>query len=175
MVIHPKHDQHEYSSKLVWTGARLGPTSSYQSYSRDFEVRCGDREPIPSSADPHFRGIGSRYNPEELLVAALSGCHLLSYLADCARAGIQVVAYEDEAHGTMAMKDGRVTSSAVTLDCCGPAVAHDAFKAMLRDHAFDAGELSADPPLGGPSSARPRRPVAGGTPWTGDPGPPSPM
>jgi 4,5-dihydroxyphthalate decarboxylase len=43
---------------------------------------------------------------------------------------------------TMAMKDGRVTSSVVTLDCCGPTLAHDAFKAMLRENAFDAGELA---------------------------------
>jgi 4,5-dihydroxyphthalate decarboxylase len=43
---------------------------------------------------------------------------------------------------TMAMKDGRVTSSVVHLDCCGPKLAHDAFKAMLRENAFDAGELA---------------------------------
>jgi 4,5-dihydroxyphthalate decarboxylase len=43
---------------------------------------------------------------------------------------------------TMAMKDGRVTSSVVTLDCCGPKLAHDGFKAMLRENAFDAGELA---------------------------------
>src|SRR5262245_62041332 len=43
---------------------------------------------------------------------------------------------------TMAMKDGRVSSSVVTLDCCGPKLAHDAFKAMLRDNAFEAGELA---------------------------------
>ena len=43
---------------------------------------------------------------------------------------------------TMAMKDGRVTSSVVKLDCCGPKLAHDAFKAMLRDNAFEAGELA---------------------------------
>ena len=53
------------------------------------------------SADPHFRGDGSLYNPEELLVVALSTCHLLSYLALCARAGVHVVAYEDDAQGTM--------------------------------------------------------------------------
>jgi len=42
----------------------------------------------------------------------------------------------------MAMKDGRVTSSRVTLDYCGPKTAHDGFKAMLRGNAFDAGELA---------------------------------
>jgi 4,5-dihydroxyphthalate decarboxylase len=43
---------------------------------------------------------------------------------------------------TMAMKDGRVTSNVVQLDYCGPRTAHDGFKAMLREHAFDAGELA---------------------------------
>lgn len=43
---------------------------------------------------------------------------------------------------TMAMKDGRVTSSLVTLEYNGPKIAHDGFKAMLREHAFDAGELA---------------------------------
>jgi 4,5-dihydroxyphthalate decarboxylase len=41
-----------------------------------------------------------------------------------------------------AMKDGRVTSDLVKLDFCGPKTAHDGFKAMLRTHAFDAGELA---------------------------------
>ena len=43
---------------------------------------------------------------------------------------------------TMAVRDGRVTSSVVRLDCCGPRLAHDGFKAMLRERAFDAGELA---------------------------------
>ena len=43
---------------------------------------------------------------------------------------------------TMAMKDGRVTSDIVRLNCCGPKLAHDGFKAMLRENAFDAGELA---------------------------------
>ena len=43
---------------------------------------------------------------------------------------------------TKAMKDGRVKSDLVTLDCCGPQKAHDGFKAMLRENKFDAGELA---------------------------------
>ena len=43
---------------------------------------------------------------------------------------------------TMAMKDGRVTSSLATLDYCGPKTAHDGFKLMIRENAFDAGELA---------------------------------
>ena len=43
---------------------------------------------------------------------------------------------------TSAMRDGRVTSPIVTLDYCGPKVAHNGFKAMLRNNAYDAGELA---------------------------------
>ena len=43
---------------------------------------------------------------------------------------------------TLAMKDGRVSSPIVSLHCCGPKLAHDGFKPMLRENAFDAGELA---------------------------------
>ena len=105
----PKHhDQHEYTASLVWTGARSGPTSSYAGYSREYEFRSAGKPTIRGSADAHFRGDASLYNPEDLLVVALSTCHLLSYLADCSRAGVHVVSYEDDARGTMAMKDGKM-------------------------------------------------------------------
>ena len=116
MAIRPnEHQRHEYASTLVWTGARNGPTSSYQSYSREYEFQVGDKPRLTGSADPHFRGDPALYNPEEMLVVALSSCHLLSYLADCARAGVHVVAYEDKATGTMAMRDGKLRFVEVTL------------------------------------------------------------
>jgi organic hydroperoxide reductase OsmC/OhrA len=110
-----EHERHDYAATLVWTGARNGPTSSYQSYSREHEFQCGDKPPIRASADPHFRGDPALYNPEELLVASLSSCHLLSYLAECARAGVHVVAYEDHASGVMTMRDGRLRFTEVML------------------------------------------------------------
>src|SRR5260370_35336929 len=54
-----------------------------------------------ASSDPAFRGDQSRYNPEDLLVASLSACHMLSYLHLCAVSGIVVTDYHDEAKGTM--------------------------------------------------------------------------
>ncbi|MFI5227661.1 MAG: OsmC family protein [Gemmatimonadales bacterium] len=108
-------ERHEYTTKLVWTGAASGPTRSYQSYSREYEFRGPGKPAIRGSADPHFRGDASLYNPEELLVAALATCHLLSYLADCAKAGVQVVSYEDDATGTMTVKDGKLRFTDVLL------------------------------------------------------------
>jgi organic hydroperoxide reductase OsmC/OhrA len=116
MDIRQKTDErHEYTLSLVWTGAAKGPTSSYQTYSREYEYRSGDKPPQRGSADPHFRGDATLYNPEEQLVAALSTCHLLSYLAECARAGVEVVAYEDSARGVMAVKDGKLRFTSVVL------------------------------------------------------------
>lgn len=106
---------HNYLATLVWTGARNGPTTSYQAYSREYEFHVGDKPTIRGSADPHFRGDPTLYNPEELLVVSLSSCHLLSYLADCARAGIHVVSYEDHAEGTMAIKDRKMRFTDVLL------------------------------------------------------------
>ena len=106
---------HRYAGRLTWTGARHGATTSYNSYSREYEFRSADKPPITCSADPHFRGDPALYNPEELLVLSLSRCHLLSYLAECARAGIAVVSYEDDATGTMTIKDRRMRFTEVTL------------------------------------------------------------
>jgi organic hydroperoxide reductase OsmC/OhrA len=116
MNIRPNdHARHEYAVRLTWTGSKAGPTTSYQAYSRDYEFQCGDKPPTRGSADPHFRGDPTLNNPEELLVVALSTCHLLSYLAECARSGVQVVAYEDSAHGTMAVQHGKLRFTDVLL------------------------------------------------------------
>ena len=109
------HNAHTYETELTWTGADAGPTSSYTAYSRDYVVRAPGKEPLSGSADPVFRGDRERYNPEDLLVASLSACHLLSYLAEAARAGIHVVAYEDSASGIMVLEGGGGHFTEVTL------------------------------------------------------------
>jgi organic hydroperoxide reductase OsmC/OhrA len=106
---------HLYQTRLVWTGASHGPTKSYAAYSRDFQFECAGKPPITASADPHFHGNSALYNPEELFVAALSSCHMLTYLADCARAGILVLSYEDDARGVMAEQDGKMRFTDVVL------------------------------------------------------------
>jgi len=106
---------HHYAARTVWTGAALGPTLTYDGYSRDYSVEIAGKTPLDCSADAVFRGDPDRHNPEDMLVAALSACHMLTYLACCARARIAVVAYEDAASGTMAMKDGRMRFTEVVL------------------------------------------------------------
>jgi organic hydroperoxide reductase OsmC/OhrA len=90
-----------YSVNVTWTGNTGNGTSGYESYKRDHEITVPGRLPIPGSSDPKFRGDSTRYNPEELLVGALSTCHMLWYLHLCADAGVVVVSYEDRAEGKM--------------------------------------------------------------------------
>ena len=107
--------QHHYRALTTWTGAQHGSTTSYEGYSREYTVQIEGKPLFTGSADPTFRGDPAHHNPEDLLVMALSACHLLSYLALCARAGIQVLSYEDEAMGTMARQDGRMRFTEVIL------------------------------------------------------------
>lgn len=92
---------HEYRTTVTWTGNSGTGTASYRSYGRDHELRAPDHPPVPGSADPAFLGDPARYSPEELLVGALSSCHMLWYLHLCASAGVVVVAYTDHARGEM--------------------------------------------------------------------------
>jgi organic hydroperoxide reductase OsmC/OhrA len=98
---------HSYDVTVAWTGNRGSGTSGYREYGRDHEITvsgagdAGRPPPIAGSSDSAFRGDLSRWNPEQLLTAALAQCHMLSYLHACAAAGIVVTGYTDEAHGTM--------------------------------------------------------------------------
>src|SRR5882757_2452263 len=92
---------HRYTVEVTWPGNTGTGTSGYRDFSRDHEVR-GDGKPVlPGSSDPAFRGDPGRYNPEELLVAALSQCHLLWFLHLAATAGVVVTGYTDRPEGTM--------------------------------------------------------------------------
>ena len=106
---------HHFSAKLTWTGAAKGTTSSYESYSRDHLIEVPGKPPLPGSADKVFRGDSSRHNPEDLLVVSLSSCHMLTYLAEAARAGVHVVGYSDEASGTMQLHQGKMRFTEVSL------------------------------------------------------------
>jgi peroxiredoxin-like protein len=92
---------HEFVCNLRWTGAASGPTTNYRMYSRALSVEVPGKPPLPASSAPAFLGDGAVHNPEDMLVAALSSCHCLSYLALASRQGIEVTDYTDEANGLM--------------------------------------------------------------------------
>ena len=94
-------NDHEYRTHLVWNGNRGEGTASYAAYGRDYRVSIEGKPVLEGSADATFRGDPHRLNPEDLLVAAISSCHMLAYLALCAREGVTVTAYEDDARGVL--------------------------------------------------------------------------
>jgi organic hydroperoxide reductase OsmC/OhrA len=112
----PTGRRHRYEATIIWTGNRGEGTASYRAYAREHEVIGEGKRAIPGSSDPAFRGDAARWNPEELLVAALSQCHMLAYLHQCAVSGVVVVAYEDRAEGVMTETEdggGRFTEVAL--------------------------------------------------------------
>jgi organic hydroperoxide reductase OsmC/OhrA len=97
--------EHTYEVRMEWTGNDGKGTKSYTSYRRDHVLKVEGKPEIPGSSDPNFRGDRARYNPEELLVASLSACHMLWYLHLCAINKIVVTGYRDAAQGFMREND----------------------------------------------------------------------
>jgi len=93
--------EHTYEVRIDWTGNDGQGTKSYKAYRRDHTIAVAGKPVIPGSSDPNFRGDHGRYNPEDLLVASLSSCHMLWYLHLCSTNKITVVAYHDAASGVM--------------------------------------------------------------------------
>jgi organic hydroperoxide reductase OsmC/OhrA len=91
---------HRYATRVEWSANGDG-TKGYTHYSRNHAIFAAGKPEILGSSDPLFRGDASRYNPEELLVASLSACHMLWYLHLCAVNRITVIEYLDEATGAM--------------------------------------------------------------------------
>ena len=87
--------RHEFSCRLAWTGAVHGGTHSYRSFVREHRLDFDGKPSLVTSAAPAFRGDAALHNPEELLLAALVSCHFMSYAAQCAWNGVELVGYED--------------------------------------------------------------------------------
>jgi organic hydroperoxide reductase OsmC/OhrA len=97
---------HSYELALTWTGNQGTGTSAYRAYSRAHELAAAGLPPLLGSSDRAFRGEADRWNPELLLVAALSSCHLLAYLHVCVDAGVVVTGYSDAPTGLMTQTPG---------------------------------------------------------------------
>lgn len=95
------HFEHHYAVSVEWQGNTGTGTSGYREYSRAHRVSAEGKHDIAGSSDRAFRGDVERWNPEEMLLAALSQCHMLSYLHVAVDHGIVVTAYTDAATGTM--------------------------------------------------------------------------
>jgi len=93
--------RHNYQISMRWTGNRGDGTTSYRSYGREHILSAVGLPDIAGTADPTFHGDADRWNPEQLLLAALSQCHMLSYLHMAVKHGVVVTSYADHAQGTL--------------------------------------------------------------------------
>ncbi|MBV8373546.1 MAG: OsmC family protein [Candidatus Eremiobacteraeota bacterium] len=107
---------HHYTATVTWTGNLGSGTRDYRSYSRDNTLAVAGKPSIEASSDAAFRGDRSRWNPEDLLLASLSSCHMLWYLHLASTSGVAVIGYVDEAAATMELDgDGGGRFVRVTL------------------------------------------------------------
>ena len=131
--------EHSYALDLEWHGNRGSGTSGYRDYARDVVLRAAGKPALEGSADPTFRGDASRWNPEELLVAALAQCHLLSYLHMAVTHGVVVTAYTDAPVGTMVQQGVGGHFTRVLLRPVVTVADESQVETALRIH-HDAGE-----------------------------------
>ncbi|MBV9571778.1 MAG: OsmC family protein [Alphaproteobacteria bacterium] len=105
----------EHHAGILWT--RQTQSFAYEAYNRAHEMTFkGGAIRLPASSAPAFRGDADRVDPEEAFVASLSSCHMLTFLAICARKGLLVDAYEDEAVGFLEKgPDGKLWMARVIL------------------------------------------------------------
>ena len=108
--------EHRYTATVTWTGNQGGGTTDYKAYTRDYDIGCAGKPLIQGSADPGYLGDAGRHNPEDMLLASLSACHMLWYLHLCATNKVVVTAYEDAAEGVKQTNpDGSGEFKRVTL------------------------------------------------------------
>lgn len=108
--------EHQYKTTVTWTGNKGSGTMDYRSYDRSYVISIDQKAEIFGSSDSAFLGDKTKHNPEDLLVSALSSCHMLWYLHLCSQNDIIVMDYKDDAVGIMMeTADGGGHFSEVTL------------------------------------------------------------
>lgn len=88
--------QHDYTARIVWTGNRGDGNRSYRGYDRNWEVQTPGKPVTRCSNDPLLGGDPTLHNPEDMLIAALSACHMLWYLHLASDAKVLVTDYCDD-------------------------------------------------------------------------------
>ena len=129
--------QHRYDVRTIWQAGADGAPKSFDGFSRTHRIEIAGKRAIEASSDPSFRGDPTLHNPEDLLVASLSSCHMLWYLVLCVGRKVPVLAYEDEAFGIMAEapRPGRFTEVVLRPRVTVTKGADTALAAKLHDRA----------------------------------------
>ncbi len=88
--------EHDYGSRIIWTGNRGQGTRTYRGYDRTWDIVTPGKPVVHCSNDPLLGGDPTRHNPEDLLISALASCHMLWFLHLAHVAGIEVRGYQDD-------------------------------------------------------------------------------
>lgn len=103
-----------FNSHLIWKPE--GKPFIHADYSRIYVIRMAGKPDWIGTSAPAFAGSPYHHNPEDMLVASLSACHMLTYLAIASKMKIPVVAYEDHAEGVLGKaEDGKIKMLKVVL------------------------------------------------------------
>ncbi len=92
-------EQHDFTSRIQWTGNRGEGTASYRGYDRTWDIDTPGKPVTHCSNDPRLGGDPALPNPEDLLISSLAACHMLWYLHLASQAGLVVVEYRDNPVG----------------------------------------------------------------------------
>jgi organic hydroperoxide reductase OsmC/OhrA len=104
----------EHRIRLNWTDG--GKPFTYETYPREHTISYKNGQQVmATSAAPAYRGDGIHADPEDLLVAALSSCHMLSFLAIAAKKRLAVKSYQDDAVGFLENDGGKLWITRVIL------------------------------------------------------------
>ncbi|MFT6810395.1 MAG: organic hydroperoxide reductase OsmC/OhrA [Saprospiraceae bacterium] len=106
--------QKKFHTKAIWRSDQS--YSGNSSSSKTHTTLIKGKLPLVISAAKEFKGDGTKYNPEDLLLTALTSCHMMSYFYVCQQNNIDLISYEDEAEGILSLnKDASGAFSLVTL------------------------------------------------------------
>jgi organic hydroperoxide reductase OsmC/OhrA len=125
----------EHRIELSWE--RGAAPFTYDAYPRNHAISFKNGAPVIFSAAPAYKGDAGKGDPEDMLVASLSSCHMLSFLAIAAKKKVTVDYYQDGAVGFLENEGGKLWMTRVILR---PKVKSDASPALLAEIHYLAHE-----------------------------------
>ena len=137
----------EHRILLTWNDG--GKPFTYDAYPREHQIAYkGGQQTITTSAAPAYKGDGKHLDPEDMLVAALSSCHMLSFLAICTKKKVTVKSYQDNAVGFLEHDGGRLWLTRVILrpkvECDADAATLEAIHHLAHDACFIANSVTTE-------------------------------
>ncbi|MFM9026530.1 MAG: OsmC family protein [Bacteroidota bacterium] len=141
--------EHTFSVVVTWNGNRGEGTRTYTAYSRNHILESAGKAPLQCSSAPAFRGDGTLYNPEDMLLYSVASCHMLWFLHCCADAGVIVTGYTDRPSGILKIDEhgigrftGLVLHPEVTLANAEDNIQLSMLHAEAHKHCFIANTLN---------------------------------